>query len=130
MGIRRLVMLGGVLSLAAPGVWPADASGLDVTIEVLGRNDRVDERIVNRIVVPGVGVAQGESSKAPLPPLQGLGAAVGGTVKGVTGLVDGVVGGVVEGVAPLVPLLRYDEWVQQRREAEQERQRESRDRPR
>jgi hypothetical protein len=126
----RLVVLGGVLSMVARGAWPADASGLDVTIEVLGRNDRVDERIVNRIAVPGVDQRASSQQAPPVLPLQGLGSAVGGTVKGVTGLVEGVVGGVVEGVAPLVPLLRYDEWVQQRREAEQERQRESRDRPR
>ena len=99
-------------------VWAADATGLDVTIEVLGREDRIDERIVNRIDVPGVEV-DGRKSAGPL---QGLGATVGGAVTGGTGLVNGV----VEGVAPLVPLLRYDEWVQQRREAEQERRRESR----
>ena len=115
----RLVALGAALSMCTQAAWSSDAAGLDVTIEVLGRNDRIDERIVNRIDVPGVEVER-------RTPLQGLGAAVGGTVNGVTGLV----GGVVEGVAPLVPLLRYDEWVQQRREAEQERQRESRDRRR
>ena len=128
LGIR-LVVLGGVLSMLAPAAWAADASGLDVTIEVLGRNDRVDERIVNRIVVPGVETDR-RGAPPPAPPLQNLGGAVGGTVKGVTDLVGGVVGEVVDGVAPLVPLIRYDEWVQQRREAEQERQRESRDRPR
>jgi hypothetical protein len=114
----RLVVLGGVLSLLVPVAEAADASGLDVTIEVLGRDDRVDERIVNRIQVPGVG---GDLSR-PLAPRQSLGGTLGNTVSGVTDLVDGV----VDGVAPLVPLLRYEEWLQQRREADQDRQRESR----
>lgn len=114
----RLVVLGGVLFGIARGAWAADATGLDVTIEVLGREDRIDERIVNRIAIPGVALDR----RQPVDPLQGLGQAVGGTVSGVTGLVNGV----VESVVPLVPLLRYDEWVRQRREAEQSRQRESR----
>lgn len=110
------------MCLFAPAARPADTTGLDVTIEVLGRNDRIDERIVNRIDVPGVD-PDGRRAVEPLP---GLGATVGGAVEGVTGLVDGV----VDGVAPLVPLLRYDEWVQQRREAEQARERESQNRSR
>ena len=119
IGIRSgLVVAGGLLLVFARSAGAADAAGLDVTIEVLDRNDRIDERIVNRIVVPGVEVDR----KQPLAPLQGLGAVVGGTVNSVTGLVNGV----VESVVPLVPLLRYEEWVQQRREAEKERQRESR----
>lgn len=113
----RVVVLSGVLFSLASGALAADAAGLDVTIEVLGREDRVDER-VNRIDVPGVKVDRDQ----PGAPLQGLGATVGGTVDGVTGLVNGV----VESVVPLVPLLRYEDWVQQRREAERERQRDSR----
>jgi hypothetical protein len=113
-----VVAFGGMLFGVAGGTWAGDAAGLDVTIEVLGREDRIDERIVNRITVPGVAVDR----RQPVAPLQGLGNAVGGTVTGVTGLVNGV----VEGVVPLVPLLRYDEWVRQRRESEQSRQRESR----
>lgn len=116
--VIRLVVLGGVLCMFGHSTWAADAAGLDVTIEVLGREDRIDERIVNRIDVPGVEVG----GRKPLEPLQGLGATLDGTVTGVTGLVNGV----VEAVVPLVPLLRYDEWVQQRREGEQERQRDSR----
>lgn len=114
----RLVVFGGVLFGVAGGAWAADAAGLDVTIEVLGREDRIDERIVNRIAVPGVSVDR----QQPVSPVQGLGNAVDGTVTGVTGIVNGV----VDSVVPLVPLLRYDEWVRQRREADQGRQREPR----
>lgn len=122
MGIR-LVVLGGVLSMLVPAAEAADASGLDVTIEVLGRDDRVDERIVNRIQVPGVDM---DRSRPLAAPQQGLAGTIGNAASGVTNLVEGV----VDGVEPLVPLLRYDEWVQQRQEAEQERQRDSRNRPR
>lgn len=119
-----LVVFGGLMLLFARGASAADASGLDVTIEVLGRDDRIDDRIVNRIDVPGV--APGGKAAAAGTPVPGLGSTVNGAVTGVTGLVEGV----VEGVVPLVPLLRYDEWVQQKREAERERQRDSQDRSR
>lgn len=99
-----------LVSLCAAGpVLAADPAGLDLTIEVLGREDRVDERIVNRIEVPGV-----TTERAALPVLD----AAGNVIKAV----GGVVGTIVEGVvAPRLPVLRYEEWVQQRHEAGRER---------
>ena len=111
------------LMLCLPAAQAGDADGLDLTIQVLGRNDNIDERIVNRIEVPGVEVDRLPIEQRPL-------AAVGGTVNGVLGAVGGVGEGVVGGVAPLLPLLRYDEWVEQRKEAEQDRRREARERAR
>ncbi|MGQ0619984.1 MAG: hypothetical protein ACT4QA_08725 [Panacagrimonas sp.] len=35
-----------------------DAAGLDLTMQVLGKNDKVDDRLVNRILVPGIGAAR------------------------------------------------------------------------
>lgn len=67
--------LAGLLgaSLAARA---ADTDGLDLTIEVLGKHERVDERIVNRIEVPGIRLNQpGRDAAAPpaaeaaLPPV-------------------------------------------------------------
>lgn len=96
-------------ALLASSAYAADTSGLDLTIEVLGREDRIDERIVNRIEIPGV------SADPSAPPLT----AVGEAVTGVGGVVEGVVDGVV---APLLPILRYDQWVEQRREVGRERE--------
>lgn len=111
------------LMLCLPAARANDAAGLDLTIQVLGRHDNIDERIVNRIEIPGVEVERLPIEQQPL-------AAVGGTVNGVLDAVGGVVEGVVEGVAPLLPLLRYDEWVEQKKEAEQDRRREARERAR
>jgi hypothetical protein len=97
--------------LVAPPLFAADASGLDLTIEVLGREDRVDERIVNRIEIPGIQMDRVQTDV--LNPVTG---AVGGVVQGVGGLVEGV-------VTPLLPVLRYEEWVEQRRAAGRERER-------
>lgn len=116
-------LAGLLLVLGIPVVRAGDASGLDLTIEVLGRNDNIDERIVNRISIPGVDL---ERLPAEPPPLAPLGTAVNGVLGGVGSVVEGA----VEGVAPLLPLLRYDEWVAQRREAEQDRRQEARDRAR
>lgn len=114
----RLAGLAALLVVAP--LYAADPAGLDVTIEVLGREDRVDERIVNRIAVPGVQV-----ERAPGTPLGAVGGVVEGVGETVNG-VGGVVGNVVDGVvAPLLPLLRYDEWVEQRREAGRERDRDA-----
>jgi hypothetical protein len=114
---RGLVFV--ALMLGLPGAWANDASGLDLTIDVLGRNDSIDERIVNRIAIPGVAMDRAPGERHPL-------AAVGGVLGGV----GGVVGGVVERVAPALPLLRYEEWVEQRKEAEQDRRRDARERAR
>lgn len=103
--------LAWVALLLAPPLFAADAGGLDLTIEVLGREDRIDERIVNRIEVPGVPIDRVQQDV--LNPVTG---AVGGAVQGVGGLVEGV-------VAPLLPVLRYEEWVEQRRAAGRERER-------
>lgn len=116
-------LAGLLLLLCLPAARAGDASGLDLTIEVLGRNDDVDERIFNRIEIPGVEVERLPLDRRPL-------AAVGNTVNGVLDGVGGVVEGVVGGVAPLLPLLRYDEWVEQRKEADQDRRRETRERAR
>lgn len=72
------LLLGLALCLPA-AARAADTDGLDLTIEVLGKNERIDDRIVNRIPVPGVqldprtaaadahpGV---DPSAVPLPPL-------------------------------------------------------------
>lgn len=46
--------------LSAPMTAMADAAaGLDLTMQVLGKNDKVDDRLVNRILVPGIGTARG-----------------------------------------------------------------------
>ena len=116
-------LAGLLLVLGVPVVRAGDASGLDLTIEVLGRNDNVDERIVNRIAIPGVELERLPAEPAPLAPL-------GSAVNGVLGGVGNVVESTVESVAPLLPLLRYDEWVAQRKEAEQDRRQEARDRAR
>lgn len=118
---RGLVLV--ALMLGLPAAQANDASGLDLTIDVLGRNDSIDERIVNRIAIPGVALERAPAERRPL-------AAVGEAVDGVLGGVGGVVGGVVEGVAPALPLLRYEEWVEQRKEAEQDRRRDARERAR
>lgn len=113
------------LMLCIPAVRASDAAGLDLTIDVLGRNDRIDERIVNRIQIPGVPLERA-ATPAERRPL----AAVGDAVGGVLGGVGGAVGGVVERVVPARPLLRYEEWVEQRKEAEQDRRRDARERAR
>lgn len=42
-----------------------DARGLDLTMQVLGKDDRVDDRLVNRILIPGVGsTARAEAAAA------------------------------------------------------------------
>ena len=120
--MTRLLAAVAIL-LGVSSAYAGDAAGLDLTIEVLGRNDSVDERIVNRIEIPGVEVERLPLDQRPL-------AAVGNTVNGVLGGVGGIVEGVVEGVAPLLPLLRYDEWVEQRKEADQDRRREAKERAR
>lgn len=53
---KALWLLAGSLLLGGPfaAAAAADAQGLDLTIEVLGKHDRIDDRIVNRIAVPGV----------------------------------------------------------------------------
>lgn len=142
----RLLVLGCALASAA-GARAADPSGLDLTIEVLGREDRVDERIVNRIEVPGL--PRDGLGRVVAAPLEAVGGTVevlsgtvdntlrgvGGAVQGVGGVVQGVGGvvqGVVEGVtAPLRPVLRYEEWKEQQRQTQQDRQRDAaRDRSR
>lgn len=47
------LLFAGALVVVLPAR-AADTDGLDLTIEVLGKNERVDERIVNRIEVPGI----------------------------------------------------------------------------
>ncbi len=116
-------LAGLLLVLGVPAARAGDASGLDLTIEVLGRNDNIDERIVNRISIPGVEL---EHLPAEPPPLAPLGSAVNGVLDGLGNVAEGTVGSVV----PLLPLLRYDEWVVQRKEAEQDRRQEGRDRAR
>lgn len=77
---RALILLAWVTAFPALGLsalaQAADTDGLDLTIEVLGKNERIDERIVNRIEVPGVRRDQqgAESRIAPdteaaLPPV-------------------------------------------------------------
>lgn len=72
------VLLGLALCLPA-AARAADTDGLDLTIEVLGKNERIDDRIVNRIPVPGVPLdpraaaadarPDVDPSAVPLPPL-------------------------------------------------------------
>lgn len=107
--------------LVSPAVLGGDASGLDLTIEVLGRHDSIDEKIVNRIEIPGIELDRSPRDQRPL-------AVVGNSVDGVLDGAGGVVEGVAGDVAPLLPLLRYDEWVEQRKEAEQDGRRASRQR--
>lgn len=49
--LSALVMLTGV----AMPAWADAGAALDITMEVLGKNEHVDERLVNRIEIPGVG---------------------------------------------------------------------------
>lgn len=45
--------------------WADDAGGLDLTMQVLGKDDRFDDRLVNRILIPGVGgAARAEAAAA------------------------------------------------------------------
>lgn len=42
-----------------------DTGGLDLTMQVMGKDDRVDERLVNRILIPGIGgAARAEAAAA------------------------------------------------------------------
>lgn len=92
-----------VASLATPALaWGAgtDAQGLDLTMQVLGKTDKVDDRLVNRIEVPGF--AQG---RAP-----------NNSTRGSTRKED----------APATPPppptpQEYQAWVEQYREAQRER---------
>lgn len=57
--VRVVAPLAGILLLAV--CFPAraqDAAGLDLTMQVLGKDDRVDDRLVNRIQIPGIGGGQ------------------------------------------------------------------------
>lgn len=62
---RKPVALAGALLLlafTAPSLHAEDAAGLDLTMQVLGKDERVDDRLVNRIQIPGIGALQaGES---------------------------------------------------------------------
>lgn len=100
----------GLLALLVPMVLAAQTESLELTLEVLGREDRIDERIVNRIEIPGL---RTEPMRDVAGTLGGVAGGVGETLQGVT---DGI-------VAPVLPLLRYEEWVEQRREAGRDRDR-------
>lgn len=73
------VLLGG----PAAG-WAADTDGLDLTIEVLGKDEAIDERIVNRIEVPGVPLDQPAADPLASP----VTGAVGQTLQQPLGLVQ------------------------------------------
>lgn len=70
MKAPRSIRIVGVLAAAvfmAVGVTPAraadDAAGLDLTMQVLGKDDKVDDGLVNHILIPGVGAAAAERAK-------------------------------------------------------------------
>lgn len=62
---RRPTHLGLAALLLSSSGWAADTDGLDLTIEVLGKNEQIDERIVNRIEIPGVRLDAAEVGPGP-----------------------------------------------------------------
>lgn len=62
----RNTQFGLAALLLSTSGWAADTDGLDLTIEVLGKNERIDERIVNRIEVPGVRLEAPVAEPAPV----------------------------------------------------------------
>jgi hypothetical protein len=60
----RLLLLSSFWLLVAPA-HAVDTEGLDITVEVLDKNQPVDERLVNRIAIPGIPLSTGSAQDAP-----------------------------------------------------------------
>ncbi|WP_420466689.1 hypothetical protein [Panacagrimonas sp.] len=62
------LLLAATLSgaLASLPAWSSEAQQLDLTMEVIGKDERLDERVVNRIAIPGVrsGPVSGDRAEA------------------------------------------------------------------
>lgn len=61
-----LLVVGVALACAAPGAVQAgdSAAGLDLTMKVIGKDERLDERAINRILIPGMPSAGGNAKDA------------------------------------------------------------------
>ncbi len=73
MNHRRNTHFGLAVLLLSTSGWAADTDGLDLTIEVLGKNEQIDERIVNRIEVPGVRIEPAAAEPGPAAILEPVG---------------------------------------------------------
>jgi hypothetical protein len=60
------LVFGAALVGGASGVARASdaGAGLDLTMEVIGKDERLDERVINRILIPGVPPASGNAEDA------------------------------------------------------------------
>ncbi len=110
-----LILAAGVIS--STSAFGSELDGLDMTIEVLGKEQVIDDRTVNRIQIPVLGGAgsgavaaqNSDGSAAKTVNLQGLTegpvlgpvlAPLGGTLSTVDGLANGVLGALGLGAKP------------------------------